>query len=72
MILKDKKVLILGLANDKSIAWGIAKMMKEQGARLAFSYLNEALQKRVEPLSEEIGGEFTFELDVSSICTDLT
>ncbi len=66
MILKDKKVLILGLANDKSIAWGIAKMMKEQGARLAFSYLNEALQKRVEPLSEEIGGEFTFELDVTN------
>ena len=66
MILKDKRVLILGLANDKSIAWGIAKMMKEQGARLAFSYLNEALQKRVEPLSDEIGGEFTFELDVTN------
>ncbi len=66
MILKDKKVLILGLANDKSIAWGISKVMKEQGARLAFSFLNEALQKRVEPLSEEIGGEFTFELDVTN------
>ncbi len=66
MILKDKKVLVLGLANDKSIAWGIAKMMKEQGAKLAFSYLNEALQKRVEPLSDEIGGEFTFELDVTN------
>ncbi|MEH0861073.1 MULTISPECIES: enoyl-ACP reductase [Halobacteriovorax] len=65
-ILEGKKVLVLGLANDKSIAWGISKQMKEQGARLAFSYLNEALQKRVEPLSEEIGGEFTFELDVQN------
>ncbi len=66
MIVKGKKVLVLGLANDKSIAWGISNVMKEQGARLAFSYLNEALQKRVEPLSSEIGGEFTFELDVTN------
>ncbi len=63
-LLEGKRVLILGLANDKSIAWGIANVMKEQGARLAFSFLNEALAKRVNPLSEEIGGEFTFELDV--------
>jgi len=66
MLLEGKRVLILGLANDKSIAWGIAQTMKEQGAKLAFSYLNEALQKRVEPLSDEIGGEFTFELDVTN------
>ncbi|EQC43169.1 enoyl-ACP reductase [Bacteriovorax sp. DB6_IX] len=66
MLLEGKRVLILGLANDKSIAWGIAQVMKEQGAKLAFSYLNEALQKRVEPLSDEIGGEFTFELDVTN------
>lgn len=65
-IMAGKKVLILGLANDKSIAWGIATVMKEQGARLAFSYLNEAMEKRVTPLSEEIGGEFTFELDVTN------
>ncbi|EQC46148.1 enoyl-ACP reductase [Bacteriovorax sp. Seq25_V] len=63
-LLEGKRVLILGLANDKSIAWGIANVMKEQGARLAFSFLNEALAKRVNPLSDEIGGEFTFELDV--------
>ena len=65
-LLEGKKVLILGLANDKSIAWGIASVMKQHGARLAFSYLNEALQKRVQPLSDEIGGEFTFELDVTN------
>lgn len=65
-ILEGKRVLILGLANDKSIAWGISTVMKEHGARLAFSYLNEALEKRVTPLSQEIGGEFTFELDVSN------
>lgn len=66
MLLEGKRVLVLGLANDKSIAWGIAQSMKEQGAKLAFSYLNEALQKRVQPLSDEIGGEFTFELDVTN------
>lgn len=64
-LLQDKKVLILGLANDKSIAWGIAKQMKEQGARIGLSYLNEALQKRVEPLAEELGADFTFEMDVT-------
>ncbi|MDD0853381.1 enoyl-ACP reductase [Halobacteriovorax sp. GB3] len=64
-LLQDKKVLILGLANDKSIAWGIAKQMKEQGARIGLSYLNEALQKRVEPLAQELGADFTFEMDVT-------
>ncbi len=67
MILKDKKAIILGVANNKSIAYGIAKAFHEQGARLAFSYVGDAIKKRVEPISEELGGEFTFPLDV---CND--
>ncbi|CCO24495.1 enoyl-ACP reductase FabI [Maridesulfovibrio hydrothermalis] len=66
MLLEGKKALIFGVANEKSIAYGIAQQFKEQGARLAFSYVNEAIQKRVEPISEELGGEFTFQCDVSS------
>ncbi|ABB37807.1 Enoyl-(acyl-carrier-protein) reductase (NADH) [Oleidesulfovibrio alaskensis G20] len=65
MLLKDKKILILGVANNKSIAYGIAQEFKAQGARLAFSYPGEAIQKRVDPISEELGGEFTFRLDVT-------
>ena len=66
MLLKDKKVAIFGVANNKSIAYGMAKAFKDNGARLAFSYVGEAIQKRVEPISEELGGEFTFPCDVSS------
>lgn len=65
MLLEGKKVVIFGLANDRSIAWGIANELKKQGARLAFSYVGDALKKRVEPLSEEIGGEFIFPCDVT-------
>lgn len=65
MLLEGKKALILGLANNKSIAYGIASAFKAQGARLAFNYVGEAIQKRVEPLSTELGGEFTFQCDVS-------
>ena len=64
MLLQGKKVLILGLANNRSIAYGIANALKEQGARLAFNYVGEAIKKRVEPLSEELGGEFTVQCDV--------
>ena len=65
MLLQGKKALILGLANNKSIAYGIANAFKEQGARLAFNYVGDAIKKRVEPLSEELGGEFTFQCDVT-------
>ncbi len=65
MLLKDKKVVIFGVANRKSIAYGIAQKCREQGARLAFSYVGEALKKRVEPLSEELGGEFIFDCNVA-------
>lgn len=64
-ILDGKKVLILGVANERSIAWGIARAMKEQGASLALSYLNDKLKDRVLPLAEEVGADFTFELDVT-------
>ena len=65
MLLQGKKALILGLANNKSIAYGIANAFKKQGARLAFNYVGDAIKKRVEPLSEELGGEFTFQCDVT-------
>jgi len=66
VLLKDKKAVIFGLANDKSIAYGISQQFKKNGARLCFSYPSEALQKRVEPLSKELGGDFTFPCDVTS------
>lgn len=66
MILEGKKALVLGVANDKSIAWGITQALKAQGAQVAMSFLNEALEKRVIPLAEEVGADFTFELDVTN------
>jgi enoyl-[acyl-carrier protein] reductase I len=65
-LLEGKKALILGLANDRSIAWGITKAFKEQGASIGLSYMNDALKKRVEPLAAEIGADFTFEMDVTN------
>jgi enoyl-[acyl-carrier protein] reductase I len=61
-----KKGLIVGIANNKSIAYGIAKACKEQGAELAFTYLNEQLEKRVRPIAEEFGSEHVYELDVNN------
>lgn len=58
-LMAGKKGLIMGLANDKSIAWGIAQALDAQGARIAFSYQNEALEKRVKPLSETLQFEPT-------------
>jgi enoyl-[acyl-carrier protein] reductase I len=66
MLLAGKKALILGVANDHSIAWGITQMLKQQGASVALSYLNDALKKRVEPLAEEVGADFIFEMDVTN------
>ncbi len=54
----------MGLANDKSIAWGIAKAVAAEGAELAFSYQGEALLKRVKPLAAEVGSDFVFPCDV--------
>jgi len=66
MIMKGKKGLIVGLANNKSIAYGIAKACYEQGAEMAFTYLNDALKKRVEPIANEFGSDKVYELDVSN------
>ena len=54
-LMAGKRGLIMGLANDKSIAWGIAQAVAAQGAELAFSYQGEALKKRVEPLAASLG-----------------
>ena len=66
MLVQGKKALIFGVANDKSIAYAIAKELKDNGASIALSYAGEALKKRVEPIAEELGSEFLFQCDVSS------
>ena len=66
-IMQGKKGLIMGLANDRSLAWGIAKALGEQGAELAFSYQGDALEKRVRPLAQELGSELLIDCDVSDM-----
>lgn len=67
LLMAGKKGLIMGLANDKSIAWGIAQALNEQGAQIAISYQNEALEKRVRPLSEQLNYDpLLIECDVTS------
>ncbi len=63
--LKGKRALILGLANERSIAWGIAQALHAEGVKLAFNYLGEALEKRVRPLAESLGAEIIAPCDVS-------
>ena len=65
-LMQGKRGLIMGLANDKSIAWGIAKTLADHGAEMAFSYQGEALKKRVEPLIASIGMSEMLECDVAS------
>ena len=64
--LKEKKGIILGIANDKSIAWGIAEQLYKLGANLAFSYVNESIKKRVIPLAKNCNSEMVFECDVKN------
>ena len=64
-LMAGKRGLIMGLANDKSIAWGIAKTLADHGAEMAFSYQGEALKKRVDPLISSIGMTEMIECDVS-------
>ena len=63
--MQGKRGLIMGLANDRSLAWGIARALGEQGAELAFSYQGEALEKRVRPLAQELGSDLLIDCDVS-------
>ncbi len=62
--MKGKRGLIMGVANDRSIAWGVAKAMHEAGAELAFSYQGEAFGKRVEPLAASLGSDLLLDVDV--------
>ena len=65
-MLSGKRALIVGVASDRSIAWGIAQAMHAQGAQLAFSYANDTFKERVEPLAGSLGSTLTMPLDVQS------
>jgi enoyl-[acyl-carrier protein] reductase I len=64
--MKGKKGLIMGVANERSIAWGISQKLAEAGAELAFTYLGDALKKRVIPLAEKLNSNVTFSCDVEN------
>ncbi|MBI2233619.1 MAG: enoyl-ACP reductase FabI [Micavibrio aeruginosavorus] len=64
-IMQGKRCLIMGVANDRSIAWGIAQQLVEQGAELAFTYQGEALEKRVRPLADSVGSKIVLPCDVT-------
>ena len=64
-LMKGKKGLIVGVANDHSIAWGIAQTLAQQGAQLALTYQGEAMKKRVLPLAEKLSAAMTLDMDVT-------
>ncbi|MBJ3762427.1 enoyl-ACP reductase [Maribius pontilimi] len=64
-LMKGKRGLIMGVANERSIAWGIARAMADEGAELAFSYQGEAFGKRVEPLAASVGSDLLVDVDVT-------
>ncbi|HEX5935115.1 MAG TPA: enoyl-ACP reductase FabI [Pseudorhizobium sp.] len=68
-IMQGKRGLIMGVANNHSIAWGIAKTVAAQGAELAFTYQGDALGKRVKPLAAELGSDFLLPCDVEDLAT---
>lgn len=68
-LLKGKRGLVMGVANNRSIAWGIAKAAADAGAELAFTYQGEALKKRVEPLAKQLGGHVVGHCDVTDSAT---
>ncbi|MGP3699683.1 enoyl-ACP reductase FabI [Rhodobacter sp. NSM] len=65
-LMKGKRGLVMGVANDRSIAWGIARALAAEGADLAFSYQGEAFGKRVEPLAASVGSDFLVDVDVTN------
>ena len=65
-LVRGKKGLIMGVANERSIAWGIAKKLSENGAELAFTYLGDALKKRVTPLAESVNSKFLLDCNVEN------
>src|SRR6266404_3791621 len=68
-LMKGKRGLVMGVANDHSIAWGIAKALAGQGAQLAFTYQGEALGKRVKPLAQTVGASLVLPCDVEDIAS---
>ena len=68
-LMKGKRGLIMGVANDHSIAWGIAKTLAAHGAELAFTFQGEALGRRVKPLAESVGGKIVLPCDVEDLAT---
>src|ERR1700737_4182692 len=66
-LMRGKRGLVMGVANDHSIAWGIAKALYGQGAELAFTYQGEALGKRVQPLAESLGAALILPCDVEEL-----
>jgi enoyl-[acyl-carrier protein] reductase I len=65
-LMKGKRGLVMGVANDRSIAWGIASALAAEGAELAFSYQGEAFGKRVQPLAASVGSDFMIDVDVTN------
>ena len=65
-IMNGKRGIVMGVANDRSIAWGIAEAVTKQGAEIAFTYQGDALEKRVRPLAEKVGSNIIIPCDVSS------
>ena len=63
-LMRGKRGLVMGVANDRSIAWGIAKALAAEGAELAFSYQGDAFGKRVQPLAESLGSDILLDVDV--------
>ena len=66
-LMEGKRGLVMGLANDRSLAWGISKALAAHGAELAFSYQGESLERRVRPLAQELGSDFLIDCDVSDM-----
>src|ERR1700744_394991 len=67
LLMKGKRGLIMGVANDRSIAWGIAEMAHKHGAELAFTFQGDALEKRVRPLADSVGSKIVVPCDVTDM-----
>ena len=68
-LMQGKRGLVMGVANDHSIAWGIAKVLRAHGAELAFTYQGEALGKRVAPLAQSLGSDLVLPCDVEDLAS---
>jgi enoyl-[acyl-carrier protein] reductase I len=65
-LMKGKRGLVMGVANERSIAWGIAQALASEGAELAFSYQGDAFGKRLQPLAASVGSDFLIDVDVTN------